>query len=255
MPPVSRTGLVDGVLFDIDDTLVDTRLAFSRAIEAVARVYLPELPEERHPEALAMWRGDPNGHFRAYTRGELDFETQRMRRAAELQAAFGGEPLDDTRYRAWLELFWGTFMTSTEAHLDARPTLDLLRAAGVRVGSLTNAAVGLQVDKLARCGLADVPVLVGVDTLGYGKPDARAFHEACRRLGTVPARTAYVGDEQDVDAGGAAASGLVGVWLDRPGTRRGGRHLEDERAARDAGLHVIGSLEELPGILGVAAPG
>lgn len=240
---------VDGVLFDVDDTLVDTRHAFSRAISAVASVWLPELPETRHGDVLARWRDDPNGHFRSYTRGELDFETQRRRRADDVQATFGGAPLGDASYAEWLELFWGTFTASFVAHADARAAVDGLRAAGIRVGALTNAAQALQDSKLATTGLGDVPVLVGVDTLGFGKPDPRAFAEACRRLGTDPARTAYVGDELEVDAMGAAAAGLVGVWLDRPGTRRGGAWAEDEAAARAAGVQVIRSLQELAGAL------
>lgn len=242
---------LDGVLFDVDDTLVDTRQAFAQAIRAVSRVWLPHLDEARHPEVLAMWRGDPGGHFRAYTRGELDFETQRRRRAGDLQAAFGGESLDGERYAEWVTLFWGTFTGSYVAHPDARPTIDSLRGLGLRIGALTNAAKAVQDEKLKRTGLADVPVLVGVDTLGYGKPDPRAFAEACRRLGTAPGRTAYVGDELDVDAAGAARAGLAGVWLDRPGTRRGGGWAEDEATAAAAGVRVIAGLDELAGALGL----
>ena len=84
-----------------------------------------------------------------------------------------------------------------------------------------------------------------MDTLGFGKPDPRVFLEACRRLGTDPARTAYVGDEPDVDAAAARDAGLVGVWLDRPGARR--RPVDE--ATLD-GVTVIRSLTELPAALG-----
>ncbi|MBX3028965.1 MAG: HAD-IA family hydrolase [Chloroflexi bacterium] len=244
--PTDRTTLpVDGVLFDVDDTLVDTREAFGRAIEAAAHVWLPGLPEERYPDALVMWRTDPSGHYRAYTRGEIDFETQRMRRANELQVAFGGDPLDHAGYAAWRTLFWDTFEASWRAHTDARVTIDALRAHGLRVGALTNAAVALQEDKLARSHLADVPVLVGLDTLGFGKPDVRVFHEACRRLGTEPTRTVYVGDELDIDAVAAVAAGLVGVWLDRTGARG----LDAD--GWPAGVRVIERLDELSMVLGL----
>jgi putative hydrolase of the HAD superfamily len=245
---------IEGVLFDVDDTLVDTRHAFAQAIGAVARVWLPGVPEERHPEVLAAWRTDVNGHFRSYTRGELDFETQRRRRADDLQATFGGEPFVDASYAAWLEVFWGTFTDSFIAHPDARPTIDALRRAGVRIGALTNAAASLQTQKLARTGFPDVPVLVGVDTLGYGKPDPRAFAEACRRLGTEPARSAYVGDELDVDAMGAAGAGLVGVWLDRPTSRHGDAWIEAQATASEAGIPVIHSLDGLASALGIDLP-
>lgn len=250
-PATVHGPIVDGMLFDIDDTLVDTRQAFASAIAAVARVWLPHLEEVRHPEALARWRGDPNGHFRSYTRGDVDFETQRRRRADDLQSAFGGALLDEPGYAEWMELFWGTFTGSFVAHPDARPVVDRLRGAGLRIGALTNAARDIQDDKLRRVGFGDVPVLVGVDTLGFGKPDPRVFEEACRRLGTAPARTAYVGDELDVDAMGAIGAGLVGVWLDRPGNRHDGLSTEHPEVARAAGVQVIATLAELPEVLGL----
>jgi len=91
-------------------------------------------------------------------------------------------------------------------------------------------------------------MLVGVDTLGVGKPDPAVFLEAARRLGTDPARTVYVGDELDIDAAAAAAAGLVGIWLDRPGGRR--VHVHDREVAA-AGVPVITTLAELPALLGL----
>ncbi|GIJ00625.1 putative hydrolase of the HAD superfamily [Sediminihabitans luteus] len=243
---------VVGVLLDVDDTLVDTRAAFAHAIDAVARVHLRALPHERYGEVLALWRADPHGHYRAYTRGEVTAHEQRAARAEELQAAFGGAPLGADGYAAWNDLFWGTFEASWRAFDDAADAVRDLLAAGVRVGAVTNAPVEQQTRKLARAGLADlVPVLVGVDTLGFGKPDPRVFVEGCRRLGTDPAGTAYVGDELDVDARAARAAGLVGVWLDRPGTRRGGPHLESAAVARADGIPIVEGLAELGGALGL----
>ncbi|MDF2846586.1 MAG: family hydrolase, partial [Oerskovia sp.] len=39
--------------------------------------------------------------------------------------------------------------------------------------------------------------------------------------------------------------GLTGVWIDRPGTRRGGPAEEDPQAPRAAGVHVVASLDEV----------
>ncbi|MGN8246054.1 HAD family hydrolase [Cellulomonas soli] len=250
-PVTPLAGVVDGVLFDVDDTLVTTRAAFAVAIDAVCDVYLPHLPDDQRPAVLALWREDPDGHYRAYTRGELTFDEQRMRRANQLQERFGGAPLDDAGYRAWLSVFWSAFEGAWQAHPDAAGLLDRLEAAGIAYGALSNAATTLQTSKLAAAGLDRVPMLVGVDTLGVGKPDPRVFVEACRLLGTAPARTLYVGDELDVDARGGCAAGLVGVWLDRPGERRGGAHPEDPDQARASGVHVVRSLTELGDLLGL----
>ena len=47
----------------------------------------------------------------------------------------------------------------------------------------------------------------------------------------------------------ARGAGLQAVWLDRPGARRGGVHLEDPVVAREAGVAVVRGLDELPALL------
>jgi putative hydrolase of the HAD superfamily len=246
-------GLVDAVLFDVDDTLVDTRGAFARALTAVAVEYLPHVPADRYGELLDHWRSDPGGYYRRYTRGETDHLTQRRLRADLMHRTFGGEPVDEHAFAAWDALFWGTFERSWRAFDDARRALERLRAAGVAVGVVTNAAVELQQRKLRAAGLDGLPVLVGVDTLGFGKPAPEVFVEGARLLGSDPARTAYVGDEPDVDARAAHAAGLVAVWLDRPGTRRQHERHVDAEAMRGAGVRVVEGLDELPEELGIRA--
>jgi putative hydrolase of the HAD superfamily len=241
---------VDGVLFDIDDTLVDTRAAFAVAMEAVADRYLPHLDAARRAELMPFWRADARDRYAQYTRGEVSHRAQRMGRANDLHGEFGGVELDDEAYEAWDELFDAAFAAGWAAHPEAAEVVDTLVAAGACVGALSNAAVLYQTRKLEVAGFgARVPMLVGTDTLGFGKPDPRVFVEACRRLGTDPARTAYVGDELDVDAHAAVSAGLVGVWVDRPGGRRRTVPEADVAAARSAGVHVVTSLAELPTLL------
>ncbi len=241
---------IRGVLFDIDDTLLDTRTAFAAAVRAVAERFLPHVPAERHEDVLAVWRRDDGGHFRAYTRGEVDFRAQRRARAGDLQRAFGGRELDDVSFETWDLTFESTVRDCWRAHADAPAAVEDVARRGLAFGSLSNSHVAYQVDKLALAGLGHVPMLVGIDTLGVGKPAPEVFREACNRLGVAPGEALYVGDELDVDAHGAAAAGLTGVWLDRPGARRGGAFVEDRAAAESAGIQVITALSDLARLLG-----
>ena len=242
---------VDGVLFDVDDTLVDTQSAFAAAVSAVAEHYLPHLDPSRHSDVLAAWRADAGGHYRSYTRGEVGYLEQRMARANALHEQFGAAVLDQETDEAWNALFEQGFARAWAAHPDAPGIIERLRSEGLAVGALTNAAVAYQTTKMHRAGLGRVPVLVGVDTFGVGKPDPRVFLEACRLLGTAPERTAYVGDELDIDARAAVAVGMVGVWVDRPGERRTTIPEADIEAARQAGVRVVASLSQVPGVLGL----
>jgi putative hydrolase of the HAD superfamily len=208
---------VDGVLLDIDDTLVDTRRAFFAAIHAVSADWLSHLPEAGRDDVARRWIADVGGHFRTYTRGEISIAEQRRRRVDDLQQTFGGDHLDNEQFDQWFATYDAAFRAAWRLHDDALELLDRLEQAGVRFGALSNSSRALSIDKLAQLGLAErLPLLVSPDDLGFGKPDPRVFALACQRLGAEPARTAYVGDELDVDAQGARAAGLVGIWLDRP---------------------------------------
>jgi putative hydrolase of the HAD superfamily len=125
--------------------------------------------------------------------------------------------------------------------VDAAAALDELDALGLPYGGLSNAAFAYQEQKLAACGLARVPMVVGVDTLGFGKPDSRVFALGAERMGLRPQEIAYVGDEYDIDALAASDAGMVGIWLDRPG----GHPVVDA----DPSVPRIGSLAELAGVL------
>ena len=244
--PASLFDGIEGVLLDIDDTLLDTRSAFARGLDAVAEEFLPHLDAAGRAEMLALWRADPDGYYRRHTRGELTQREQRLLRARQLHERFGGPSIDEAGFDAWNAVFTAGFEAGWARYDDAALTVRTLAQAGYPLGALTNAPGEMSRRKLERIGLADVvPLLVSLDTFGVGKPDARVFVEACRLLGTAPGQTLYVGDELDNDALAARAAGLRGVWLDRPGSRRGGGHLEDEALAHEAGVAVVGGLDEL----------
>lgn len=239
---------IRGVVFDVDDTLCDSAAAFSAGLARALRAFIPDLSESRYPEALQMWRTDEHHHYREYTRGECSFDEQRRRRANELHARFGGPHLDQEAYLRWRDLFWGTFERNWHACSDAPACVDALVRSGIAIGALSNASEDVQRRKLVACGLERVPLLVTVDTFGFGKPDRRVFLESCRRLGLEPAEAVYVGDEFDVDAQAACAAGMRGVWLDRPRWRIPSRALHADGPGAERVIRIE-SLAELPGVV------
>lgn len=253
---------VRAVLFDVDDTLVDTRGAFRHALERIAESHLPDAPGA--DELTHFWRADRHGHYRAHTRGEIDYRSQRMMRANDLHGEFGGALMDDEAYDAWNEDFERFFQEGWRPHDDAAAALDDLDALGLPFGGLSNAAFTYQEQKLAACGLARVPMVVGVDTLGFGKPDPtgtqstdgrahpfrgkpdpEVFLEGCRRMGTAPSETVYVGDEFDIDGLGALNAGLQSVWLDRPGAATQPVESSRLRGAVSIGLLRFENLDDV----------
>lgn len=238
---LSQRSRLRAVLLDIDDTLVDTRYAFHRALAHVVETWLPHLDPEAARRAVRHWIGDPRGHFRRYIDGKLDFFTQRRLRVDDLHATFAGPTLDDDAWDRWQGGYEAAFQAAWRPTADAVALLDLLVAEGLILGSVTNGETGYQLGKLGAVGLSGrLATVVGVDVLGRGKPDPEVFRLACDRLGVSVAETAHIGDELDVDARGARDAGLVGIWLDRHGS---GLTPPDVPVAR--------GLADVPGLLGL----
>ncbi len=221
---------VAAVCFDVDATLVD--------YEASTRAGLRELLGT--DEAWADWCVLTDWHYQRYLAGKVDFDTMRQQRTRDF-FAYRGEVLCDgevvrreERRAAAMRRAWRLFD-------DALPCLRALRALGLRLAAITNAAGDHQRAKLGALGLGSAfdAVLISGE-LGVAKPHHVIFRRACRALGVLPAQAVHVGDRLDTDAEGARDAGLHGVWLDRSG--RG-------ELPKGAGISVIGRLGELPGLL------
>ena len=244
--PLPAWARVRAVLLDVDDTLIDTRAAMHQAGTVASGVVWPAADRSRIALAGERFRSDPDGFFGAYTRGESTFAAMRRARIGAL-ATWLGQELGEGHAGAWLAAYEPAFEAALRAHTDAELALTRLAAHGIPVGFLTNSGADYTARKLALTGLGGlVDVICTRDTLGFGKPDPRAFHEACRRLGTAPAETLYVGDELLSDALGAADAGMPAGWLVRDGAPDPGE--ADVVAGR--GIPVLANLIQVADGLG-----
>jgi putative hydrolase of the HAD superfamily len=99
--------------------------------------------------------------------------------------------------------------------------LAALRAAGMKLGIITNGSTNMQEQKICQLGLADLmdEVLIS-EREGLRKPDRRIFDRALEKL-HIPATEAwFVGDHPLVDIRGAFDAGLTPVWRYTPHWRR-----------------------------------
>jgi putative hydrolase of the HAD superfamily len=227
---------VSVVLFDLDDTLFAHRASVDRGIVA----HLAAIGGYSDADPTALWHDLEEHHYHRYLSGELDFEGQRRARATDF-AASQGFTVDDPS--AWFNSYFEHYRAAWHLHDD---TLPLLAALTQRTGIITNGDPAFQQRKLDQVGLSFEHV-VASGSLGFTKPDARIFEHAVSLYGVAPSDACYVGDRFETDALGAAAAGLLGVWLDRGGA------ATDAQLARaaEAGVRVIHSLAELPGHLWV----
>lgn len=206
-----------GVLFDVDDTLVD----HSGAQQTAIVVYLASLGLDHDAAEVSRWRDAEERHFSRHLTGELTFQGQRRARVREMLAAQGGGGLDDATADGWFAGYTTHFEAAWTTYDDVGVALAMVASREFALGIVTNVDADHQRRKLEIVGLGGCfSVVVGLDTLGFGKPDPRVFRHACALLGTQPCDTFFVGDRLDHDAVGARDAGLRAVWLDRSGIAR-----------------------------------
>ncbi|WP_330240899.1 HAD family hydrolase [Streptomyces sp. NBC_00525] len=224
---------VRAVLWDIDDTIFDHTAA---AATGMARHLAAEGLPPGHATAGAAveaWQRLTRRHWARFAAGETDWQGQRRDRARE----FLGRPLDDAEADAWFARHVAHYESAWALYPDAVPVLDAL-AGTYRHAVLSNSAREPQHRKLTVLGVRDrFESLLCAAELGVAKPAPGAFLASCEALGLAAHEVLYVGNEPDIDAAGATAAGLAGVWLDR-----------DDVGGRPELVRITG-LDQLPGLL------
>lgn len=239
--------MISALLLDLDDTLIDTRAAMVAAGEVAVAELWPQAGPEVHHAAAVRFHADPSGFFLRFTTGELTFPEMRQARVAELLGSFSLAATGDVTLR-FEQVYAPAFAARVRLFEDVVPFVGAVSMIGTPMGLLTNSSSVHTAQKLELTGLTSVFAVVATrDTLGFGKPDARAFRHACRLMGSAPAETLYVGDHLEIDAIAARDAGLPALWLQRD---QGGSPETLSRARAQAhGIPVISSLCLVPALL------
>jgi FMN phosphatase YigB (HAD superfamily) len=98
---------------------------------------------------------------------------------------------------------------------DVIPALNRIRAAGIRLGVVSNWDVSLT-GVLEECGILDEFAAVSASAVvGVRKPDPAIFLHALDQLSVDAADAVHVGDDPVLDVEGARAAGICAVRIDR----------------------------------------
>jgi sugar-phosphatase len=200
---------ISAVLFDLDGVLVESR-------EATERVWLD----------WALKNGIDEAALRSAMHGVRSADVIRALRP-DLDAVVESEEVERRQAED---------VDGLAAIPGAAAALGALR--GDRVAVVTSGTRPLALARLAAVGIEPPAEMVFAGDVTRGKPDPEGYLTAARRLGADPSEALVVEDAPaGIEAGKAAGAATVGVTS---------THTRAEVAAADV---VIGSLEELPGVL------
>lgn len=229
---------ITSVVFDAGETLLELDLpaiaracddavdvpAIRRALGAVRRdmdaFFLPHLEAGRFL-SQSEFKAGRGFHLQDLLLDHLGIDPARRQAAAEALRAL------DRAHVLW-----------TLVPPDALPTLEALRARGLRLAVVSNSDGSIEA-KLHQEGIGHVfEHVLDSHVEGVSKPHPELFRRAVERLGVDPARTLYVGDLYSVDVVAARLAGLQGVLIDRAGTYETPRPCPRVRSLADLLLLV-----------------
>lgn len=199
------------VFFDIDDTLMDDGTATRTAVAVLHRL---SSAAGTIDELVVRWWAAIDRHFPRYLAGEVSYQAQRRARIREVIDNRATDQDADRTYQVYLE----AYESALTLFPDVLPCLAALQ--GSRVGVISNGQAAHQRKKLERTNIISrFDYVLISEECAWSKPSAGIFLHACEAAGVPPSDAVYVGDRYDVDATGARAAGLTGIWLDRRRTR------------------------------------
>lgn len=219
---------LSAVLFDLDDTLHDKAATLER------------FSELQHREAGLAARGVS---LSAWQRRYLALNRTRIEKAevfALLAAEFALPAAVQAALLADFDARLGQFALPCPG---AAELLAGCRAAGLKVGVVTNGRDAFQRSKIAGMGLQPlVDAIVTSGGFGRKKPDPAIFLACLAALDTAPDSAAFVGDDFAADMMPALQLGMRAIWKSQAPS--------DQVAFSSAGLGDV--LAHLRGVIGAA---
>jgi putative hydrolase of the HAD superfamily len=134
-------------------------------------------------------------------------------RQARLMAEILNEPPEELEekvrrliYRGWEPIF-----KKIKLYSHAEETLTALKAAGIKLGLLSDFPPE---EKLKNLGIFELwDTVLCSEILGELKPDPLPFVELARRMGLPPEKILYVGNSFSYDVEGAKKAGMGAAWI------------------------------------------
>ena len=227
---------IKAVLFDVDDTLFDRKLAQKEVCKLIVE-QLPRVFNTFNMERIQE----------AFLKSD-QISTDIFNSGAP------SEGLREKRSRLFLQLLgikedYGAKIT--ELYIRDSPLVNAAMDGAIpvvkklsrkfKIGAVSNGLADVQYRKLETMGLRDLfSCIVLSEVIGIRKPDPAIFHKAASLMHVKLEECLYVGDSYVNDVVGAKNAGMQACWLNRESLK-----TQDE----DKADFIISKLAELPVLL------
>ena len=204
---------IDALLFDLDDTILNSRVAQLNAILEFKKKN-KEFQNINDEEFINKWDVIMKAKYEKYLKGKITFQELRRERIKTMFFVYDititnseAEKLFDS-YQEIYEKNWKTFD-------DAEEVLDELKTK-YKLAIVSNGNSMQQRKKIKLTGLDKYFKDIFIsEEVGYAKPQKEIFLIACKAINVKPENAVMIGDKYKVDIEGSINAGLNAIWINR----------------------------------------
>ncbi len=200
---------IKAVVFDLDHTLFDRYATFESILEQ-NEAYTVFKKSAGKKNILREWSYSDKQYLHSEER-HWDFTYEHLMEKGML--------LKKTQKENFFKnCIYKLFMLTAIPFPDTVSTLKALKAAGFKLGIITNGSHELQTRKIELLGIKDYfdEIIISKD-LGTHKPDRKLFDIMCERLEIKSEDILFVGDNPINDIDGARKAGYKTAWISTVG--------------------------------------
>ena len=201
------------VLFDLDDTIVDSRTAEYKAICNFKKLF-SNFDDIEDNEFAQIWSKITIELYDKYYKGIINFETLRIERIKKLFSNFKIK-IEDYDAKEKLKIYLELYEKNWTLFSDTIDVLEKLKNK-YKLAVVTNGDGIQQRKKIEKTGITKYFAEIIISSeVGFAKPDEKIFQIACKKLKVEPEECIMIGDKLDVDVAGCIKLGIKAVWINR----------------------------------------
>ena len=204
--------LYKAILFDLDNTLLDTEQFYEEALLEVYKFlqkYLKIVPKEEFIRAYH--------EARDFTHNNLANTAASHSRILYLQYTFEilGIEFDSSLIYEANEIYWSYVVKHAKPYEFVEELLDILQNAGIRTCLVTDNKTEVQMFKLKESGLDKyINYIVSAEEVGRDKPGAAQFLFAINKMNILAKEALVIGNNPKTDIEGANNAGMDSCLFD-----------------------------------------
>jgi len=227
---------IKGIVFDIDGTLLDHKIAQKGGLTYLYSNIAEKIPGSNQQDFSDCWRTVSEHYMNQFIAGHISFKEQRILRVQDVLSKWDYEVSSEEAWEIF-KLYLAGYEKNWTVYQDTLPCLTQLK--DYPLGIISNGDSTQQRKKLAYTGIISFFSSITISNdINIPKPNPYIFERCAKDMNLTLSEIIYIGDSLETDAIGASKAGSHGIWINR---------LNQNYS--DSDVLTVFSLEKIPKII------